>query len=86
MGRPLTENQVLHERPEEAGRLATAGDGTVTSVRGSVPEGESAGDQASLHARACPCCGSRMVIIEVFERGSQPKHRPTPVLRRIDTS
>ena len=45
-----------------------------------------ASDQASLHTRACPSCGSRMVIIEVFERGSQPKHRPTPVLLRIDTS
>jgi len=45
-----------------------------------------AGDQPSLQAQACPCCGSRMIIIEVFERGSQPKHRPTPILPRIDTS
>jgi putative transposase/transposase-like zinc-binding protein len=51
------------------------------------PEPEAgASDQASLQVRACPCCGSRMVTIEVFERGSQPKHRPTPVLTRIDTS
>jgi hypothetical protein len=51
------------------------------------PEPEAAAsDQPSLHTRACPCCGIRMVIIEVFERGSQPKHRPTPVLPRIDTS
>ncbi len=36
----------------------------------------------------CPCCGGRMIIIETFLRGQQPKHRPTPVLRviRIDTS
>jgi hypothetical protein len=45
-----------------------------------------AGDQPSLHTRACPCCGSRMVINEVFERGAQLKHRPTPVPLRIDTS
>jgi len=45
-----------------------------------------ASDQPSLHTRACPCCGSRMIIIEIFERGAQPKHRPTPVLLRIDTS
>src|SRR5262245_54338537 len=45
-----------------------------------------ASDQPSLHTRACPCCGSRMVVIEVFERGAQSKHRPTPVLLRIDTS
>ncbi|HTF02326.1 MAG TPA: IS91 family transposase [Bradyrhizobium sp.] len=36
----------------------------------------------------CPCCGSRMRIIETFRRGQQPKHRPTPVAPkiRIDTS
>ena len=36
----------------------------------------------------CPCCGGRMIIIEVFERGATPRHRPTrPVtLFRIDTS
>jgi len=36
----------------------------------------------------CPCCGSRMIIIETFLRGQQPKHRPTPVppAIRIDTS
>ena len=51
------------------------------------PEPEAAAsDQPSLQARACPCCGSRMLIIEIFERGSQPRHRPTPVLLRIDTS
>jgi hypothetical protein len=36
----------------------------------------------------CPCCGGRMRIIEIFLRGQQPKHRPTPMpLKiRIDTS
>jgi hypothetical protein len=36
----------------------------------------------------CPCCGSRMRIIETFRRGQQPKHRATPVAPkiRIDTS
>jgi hypothetical protein len=36
----------------------------------------------------CPCCGSRMTIIETFLRGQQPKNRPTPVRPkiRIDTS
>ena len=38
--------------------------------------------------RPCPCCGGRMIIIETFERGCEPKHRPTPMppLIRIDTS
>jgi Putative transposase/Transposase zinc-binding domain len=34
----------------------------------------------------CPCCGGRMVIIERFERGATPHHRPTPPTIRIDTS
>ena len=36
----------------------------------------------------CPCCGSRMRIIETFLRGQQPKHRATPLAPkiRIDTS
>jgi hypothetical protein len=33
----------------------------------------------------CPCCGGRMVIIEIFEAGSAPRYRP-PVLNRIDSS
>ena len=38
--------------------------------------------------RPCPCCGGRMIIIETFARGCQPKHRPTPnpAAIRIDTS
>jgi hypothetical protein len=32
----------------------------------------------------CPCCGARMIVIEVFARGCQPSWRPTP--SRIDTS
>jgi Putative transposase/Transposase zinc-binding domain len=38
--------------------------------------------------RPCPCCGSRMRIIETFLRGQQPKHRATPLPPkiRIDTS
>jgi Putative transposase/Transposase zinc-binding domain len=36
----------------------------------------------------CPHCGGRMIIIETFERGSMPRHRPQgPMLAiRIDTS
>jgi hypothetical protein len=32
----------------------------------------------------CPRCGARMIVIEVFARGCEPKWRPTP--SRIDTS
>ena len=36
----------------------------------------------------CRCCGGRMIIIETFARGCQPKHRPAPATAaiRIDTS
>src|SRR5437870_1491012 len=32
----------------------------------------------------CPCCGARMIVIEVFARGREPRWLPTP--GRIDTS
>ena len=38
--------------------------------------------------KPCPCCGGRMFVIETFEPGCQPHHRPTASLMviRIDTS
>ena len=33
---------------------------------------------------ACPRCGARMIVIEVFARDCEPRWRPTPT--RIDTS
>ena len=37
---------------------------------------------------SCPCCGGRMIIIEIFARGATPRHRPTgpPTVIRVDTS
>ena len=39
-------------------------------------------------AHPCPCCGAAMVIIERFDAGVTPRHRPsTPVVPiRVDTS
>jgi Putative transposase/Transposase zinc-binding domain len=48
-------------------------------------QGEPAKDAAD-HKPTCPCCGGRMVIIEVFARGATPPHPPTPSVIRIDTS
>jgi hypothetical protein len=42
-------------------------------------------DQPRTLPKPCPCCGGRMIIIEVFAAGCEPNHRPTPVIR-IDTS
>jgi hypothetical protein len=45
-------------------------------------------DEPRVLPRPCPCCGGRMIVIETFARGCEPKHRPTPVpaVIRIDTS
>ena len=39
-------------------------------------------------ALPCPCCGGRMLIIETFARGCEPKYRPATasLVIRIDTS
>jgi hypothetical protein len=44
--------------------------------------------EPSVLPHPCPCCGGRMIIIETFARGCQPKHQPTPAPAaiRIDTS
>jgi hypothetical protein len=51
-------------------------------------QGEPTGTAADHSKPNCPCCGGRMIIIEVFARGATPRHRPTAPtnLIRIDTS
>ena len=45
-------------------------------------------DEPRVLPRPCPCCAARMIVIETFERGCEPKHHPTPAPAaiRIDTS
>ena len=51
------------------------------------PDPECAADDGPrVHPRACPCCGSRMLVIEVFEQGQAPRHSATLLPLRIDTS
>jgi hypothetical protein len=49
-------------------------------------EGQSTAADASKPT--CSCCGGRMIIIEVFERGATPRYQPTPpeTAIRMDTS
>jgi hypothetical protein len=44
--------------------------------------------EAKPLSQACPCCGGRMIIIEMFQRGSSPHYRPdkSTAVIRIDTS
>jgi len=45
-------------------------------------------DEPRVLPQPCPCCGGRMIIIETFECGGEPKHRPTPpsAAIRVNTS
>jgi Putative transposase/Transposase zinc-binding domain len=45
-------------------------------------------NQPCVLPRPCPCCGGRMLIIEILAPDCGPKHRPssTPLVVRIDTS
>lgn len=41
-------------------------------------------DDPSLLVQKCPCCGGRMIVIEIFEAGCKPRHSTTP--EGIDSS
>jgi Putative transposase/Transposase zinc-binding domain len=43
-------------------------------------------DTAIADALPCPCCGGRMRLIEIFERGSYPRLALTPIVMGIDSS
>ncbi len=42
-------------------------------------------DEPLVSSLPCPCCGGRMIVIEIFERGSTPRTRTSSPIR-IDTS
>jgi hypothetical protein len=52
------------------------------------PERQPTSAAADTNKPSCPCCGGRMIIIEVFARGATPRHQPTAPTSviRIDTS
>ena len=54
----------------------------------SKPEAQPTATAVDSSKQTCPCCGGRMIIIEVFERGATPRQRPTapPIAIRVDTS
>ncbi len=37
-------------------------------------------------AKACPCCGGRMILVEIFERGATPYSAPSRPVIGIDSS
>ncbi len=53
-----------------------------------APQTEPAEDEdgeVTALSQPCPCCGGRMIIIETFERGAQPRAPPT-ASSRVDAS
>jgi len=58
---------------------------------GSVPPAQASAspspDELETVLPPCPCCGGRMILIETFERGMQPRYRPPrPAVMGFDTS
>ena len=55
---------------------------------GDANEDADAGDSDGNDLPPCPCCGSRLRIIERFQRGEIPRHQPSPpqLVFRFDTS
>jgi Zn finger protein HypA/HybF involved in hydrogenase expression len=51
-------------------------------------QAQGSSQEANILAHPCPCCGGRMIVIETFERGCHPTHRPSApgFAIRIDTS
>jgi Putative transposase/Transposase zinc-binding domain len=73
-------------RARELIKLATPPQPSRSTKPDEAPAGTEATDKP-IHP--CPCCGGRMVIIETFDAGCTPRHRPTPrqaTAIRIDTS
>jgi len=72
-------------------KTASAGNIALARELLAVPKPQSQpaeAEAANPNEPACPCCGGRMLVIETFERGCQPRHRPTGPINaiRIDTS
>jgi len=58
----------------------------VPAPQNAPSDADSVGDgEPQALSPPCPCCGGRMIIIEIFERGCAPRYRPT-VPNRVDSS
>jgi hypothetical protein len=72
---------------QRAGTIAKARELLAVPAPAAEPKTESVAEDAErVHPRACPCCGARMLVIEVFARGQTPRHQPMAIIMRIDTS
>jgi len=75
-------------RVENIARARTLlGVSTAAEANGTATTEKVQPDSPRVLPRPCPCCGGRMIVIEVFARGSIPRHRPPDIAPVwIDTS
>src|SRR6266853_280171 len=80
----------LFANGHRAANIARARELLAVPSRPKQPEtsATAADDEPRVLPRPCRCCGGRMIIIETFARGCQPKHHPASATGaiRIDTS
>ena len=78
----------LFARPSCADNIARARELLAVPEPQGEPADADATDPNEPRSHPCPCCGGRMIIIETFARGCQPRYQPstTTVPLRIDTS
>jgi hypothetical protein len=72
------------KRAENIARARELLDSPAPQTETTNPDATHADEPAAL-AHACPCCGGRMIIIEIFRRGWSPRTHPASSIR-IDTS
>ena len=58
---------------------------TMTLARHAGDADASDADDPATLSHPCPCCGGRMIVIEIFKRGCSPRTYPAGAIR-IDTS
>jgi hypothetical protein len=74
----------LFAKPSRADNIARARQLLAVSQTHDESVGGHATNAEEAPINRCPCCGGRMIIIETFARGCQPKNAPAAI--RIDTS
>jgi hypothetical protein len=73
----------LFANPARAANLAKAR----ALLQAPPPSADTADAEAAAKPPiACPCCGGRMVLVEIFERGGLPHRAPPRPVFRIDSS
>src|SRR5262249_61095801 len=79
-GRPRTRHYGLFANGNRAAYIARAREllGVPSRSKPAETSEATASDEPDMLPRPCRCCGGRMIIIETFAAGCQPKHPPPP--------